>query len=454
MTNTLAVRQARTAAFVLATLAYSGVLLISYRQRVSPLFAYEGLTYRTPDPVHLGMAVGLVTLTAATLPRSLTRGSDYLQWMLFVIATAPAILLAQVMTALSVGDAMRLGVGLAAGTTFVRLGAAIAPDLSRLRPGPELNNRAWLVLLGYSAGLYAYLFMTTGIPTTWVDFADVYDVRSEFITATGGTLLGYLLPIQYNVVNPILIARGWFAQTWTLFWIGVIGQVVIYLEQGQKGVLLSVAAMLGIIWMCRGGRALTGARLLTAAGAVALVALILDAIVGSFWWTSLVVRRFLVVPGALTVGYVSVFQTWPKAHFYQFGIGESPYGSDGPSYIVGREFLGYPHGNANVNLWGNGYMNAGYLGMFVMAVLFVLLLWVIDAATDGLPAPVVGAILLRMAIVLASANLATAMLSHGLLALIVFCVFLPRDGWALAGRQELRSPGPAVVPPERSLLTP
>lgn len=73
MTDTLAARQARTVAFVLATLAYSGVLLLSYRQRVSPLFAYEGLTYRTPDPTYLSVAVGLVTVTAAVLPRRLSR---------------------------------------------------------------------------------------------------------------------------------------------------------------------------------------------------------------------------------------------------------------------------------------------------------------------------------------------------------------------------------------------
>ena len=352
--------------------------------------------------------------------------------MLFVIAGAPSIVLAQMMTALPVEDGTRFGMVIAMCTVLCRLGTVKSVALGRFRPGVELTGLAWGLLIAYSIGLYVYLFATTGVPTRWIDFADVYEVRSEFNAAIETTLLGYLLPVQYNVVNPIFIARGAFSRNWPLLSAGIGGQVVIYLSQGQKGVLLSVVAMLGIMLLYRGGRRVTGGHILFASAVVALAALAVDALANSFTWTTLIVRRFLIIPGALTVGYVSVFHDRPKANFAELHLGVSPYGTEGPSFIVGRVFLGYSHGNANVNLWGNGYLNAGYLGMAIMGVLFVFLLWAMDAATDGLPTPVKGIVLFRMAIVLSSANLWTALLSHGLLALIVFCALLPRDGWSVS----------------------
>ena len=418
----------RVATFA-AGMFFITVLLFSYKLKVVPLFAYQGLTFRQPDPFHGALAVGLVLIVVGVLPRRLRRASDYLQWMLFVIAGAPSILLAQVMTALPVAEATRFGLMIAGCTILSRVATARSSGLGRFKPGLELRGQAWALLIAYSIALYAYLFITTGVPTRWVEFTDVYDVRSEFITAQG-TLLGYLLPVQYNVVNPIFMARGLFSRNWALLSVGIAGQVIIYLSQGQKGVLLSIFAMLGIMWLYRRGRVPSGGHLLVAVGVVALAALAVDALTNSFTYTALLVRRFLIIPGALTVAYVSVFKDRPKAHFHEFGLGDSPYGNEGPSFIVGREFLGYAHGNANVNLWGNGYLNYGYVGMVLMAALFICLLWVLDAATEGLPSAVLGVVLVRTAIVLSSASLLTSLLSHGLLALIVLCALLPREGWS------------------------
>ena len=98
------------------------------------------------------------------------------------------------------------------------------------------------ILGGITVGVYGHLFATNGIPTSWVPLSDVYDVRAEYIaTTSGATLLGYLVPLQSNVINPVLITRGLYARNWPLFTVGVLGQVVVYLSEAQKGVLFPLS---------------------------------------------------------------------------------------------------------------------------------------------------------------------------------------------------------------------
>lgn len=419
-----------------AVLIYSTTLLFAYRFEVSPSFSYLGLTYRAPDPIAYTVAVLLTMLVAIILPRRIVRASDFLQWMMFLVAGAPTILLPQYLDELPVGESTRLGLVVAGCMVLTRFGASTKVTLGRLRPAPNLARQAWLVMAAISLGVYGYVFATTGIPTEWVSITDPYDVRSEFTAATTGTIIGYLLPFQSNVINPIAITRGIYTRNWPLFYLGFLGQIVIYLSRGEKGVLFLTFAMLGLAWLLRRDPYLSGARLLMVGVGIIVGALVVDAIFSSLTWTSLLVRRFLIVPGALTVAYVSVFKDMPKTHFHELPFfGDSPYTTIPPSHIVGAEFIGNPAANANVNIWGHGYLSAGYTGMFIAAALFVLALWIADASTEGLPIRVVSVVLLKMTIVLSSASLFAASLTHGFATGLVLLALLPRDGWGTAGRE-------------------
>ena len=189
--------------------------------------------------------------------------------------------------------------------------------------------------------------------------------------------------------------------------------------------------MLGLAWMLRSSPHLRGSRLLIAGVWVASVSLVMDFLLRSYVWSSLFVRRFLIIPGALTVGYVSVFHDRPKTNFAEVLPGvESPYAA--PSFIVGAEFTGDPTTNANVNLWGNGYLAYGYIGMALISLVFILVLWIADAVSEGLPIRVVILIWFKMTIVLSSASLFTAASTHGLAAGLILLAVLPRDGWGRA----------------------
>ena len=108
------------------------------------------------------------------------------------------------------------------------------------------------------------------------------------------------------------------------------------------------------------------------------------------------------------------------------------------TYIVGLLYMGDPRTSANVSPFGHGYLSEGYLGIYIEALVLGLLLWAIDQASDGLSAQVQALMVVMPAIVVASASIFTALLTHGLLALVVALALCPRDGWE--GRSWLGRP--------------
>jgi len=215
---------------------------------------------------------------------------------------------------------------------------------------------------------------------------------------------------------------------------------MIYLLQPQKSVLLSVAALPALAWLLRKDPNIRGAKLLSGAVAIAMTTLMIDALTGSVSWTALFVRRLLILPGALTVGYVSVFRDRPKTNFADTinPWAESPY-SIAPSHLVGAEFTGRASTNANVNFFGHGYLSYGYLGMVVTSLILVALLWAIDSVSEGLPMRALALIWFMPTVALASASIFTAMVTHGVLAGLLFCALLPREGWGKLSTQEVHS---------------
>lgn len=411
-------------------LVYSFVLQVTYRTQISPYFDVQGMTYRSPDLWRYAFAVLLVAMVACCLPRRLIRMSDFLQWLPFIIAGAPSILLPQYMTALSPQEATRMAVAVAGSVVLCRALTMGSLSLRPFRPRP--STHVWTILAALTVLLYVHTASLAGLPLALVSIEGGYDVRSSFAAATGGTLVPRLLPTVHNVVNPIFMARGLFERKpWPLLF-GAGGQVLIFLWAAEKSVLFSIPAVVAMFFILRRGT-VRGYYIFVAAAAMCVASVLIDRLLHSYTLTTLFVRRFLVVPGALTVGYVLVFMDRAKGHFAELGLGNAnPYAVLDPAFLVGLEFVGDPTTHANVNIWGHGYLSFGYLGMFVIAVMYAAVLLALDAVSEDLPAAMVGTISFPMAFVIASANLFTSILTHGIWALLIILPMLPRNGWSPA----------------------
>lgn len=429
---------------------YAATLHYGYMAFVAPSFDYAGLGYRSPDVLAYAAMLALTALTAISLPLQVRRPSDFVLWMLFCLAAAPSILISQYNSRIPPDQSVLTGLAVALTMVMIRIGAYVRIDLPA-KVLPRLPQEiVWLGLMAASVITDATLIMTSGIAVTWLPLNDVYAVRSDFEQFyTSLPALGYLVPIASNVINPVFMARGVIQRLYVWLGIGAVGQYVLYVTTGNKVILFSIPAVLGLSLLFRGWRVVAGRQLLLAVSIVAAGTLVLDTLFKTTAWTSLILRRFLIVPGALTAGYVTVFLNQPKTHFADSPLKwlDSPYGDLLPSFLVGTKFVGDPTTNANASLFGHGFAAYGYAGMFIEGLALVPVLWLLDITGRGLPPRLFALTLLMPCVSLASASVFTAMLTHGVLAAALVLALLPRQGWQVPeqtpsgfGRTHLHEP--------------
>lgn len=423
---------ARVAAVALATLAYDGVLHAGVVAFGPPLFPY--LANRSPDRLLYAAVLALTVLSSLILPKRLERPSDLALWIVQLTAGLPAVICAQLLTLLTPLEGFVFAVHVL-GALAVARGLTLAGP--RITLGIHLHRTArhlWIALVAYAIVIYALLIGGAGARPTFNGILDVYDLRNEFDARVATIpLMGYLLPLLHNVVNPVLVARGVFTRNWLLAAFGLGGQVLAFLLAGQKGVLLSTVFLLGLALLYRRGRVPSGAFLALLLAAAGSAALVIDRLSGTLFAGSVFTRRFLILPGALAVAYTSIFTRLTQTHF-----GDSllrflgnPYAQGPtPAHIVGLDFMGHAETNANVSFLGHGYLSWGYPGMYIEAAVVGATLWAIDRAADGLPPRVCALVMVMPGITLASASAFTAILTHGLAGLVLVLVLLPRDEWA------------------------
>ncbi len=414
--------------------AYVAVLYYSYKFVVAPAFAYQGLGYREPDPIGLTAAVLAVSLVALSMPWRIRRPSHFILWVLFIMGAAPAMLIPQYSSVVTAGQANWLSINVAGAFLLIRILASASPKGIAPRLQSSMRPHFWLAITAFSVAVYALMVAYNGLDLRLLSLTDVYDVRTEFGTRTAALpILGYLLPIQQNVINPMLMAKGLLARRFFPLAMGVGGQLLIFTSAGQKTVLFSIGATMAVVWMYRRSPNPLGATILFAVTVGALAAIVVDKFSGTVIASSLFIRRFLIVPGALVAAYVAVFSDRPRTNFADslLPFMSNPYdGSLDPTHLVGQLFVGNIETAANVSLFGHGFLSFGYIGMYIEGVALGLILWLVDDAANELPLPVASIILLMPAVAISSASVFTAILTHGLLAAVLLLAAMPRDGWS------------------------
>lgn len=421
---------ARAPVVVAAVLAYVAVLHHAYVNDIAPYFTYLQFGYRSPDPFGYAVAIALVVAIALLLPRRVSRPSHVIVWALFLIAVLPSLVVPQYAPALSKPAALELALWV--GGCFLAVVVLGTRGLLRgVVPLAPLRSRTWWRLVAVLfVVLNGYVLLAIGVNFDLPSFNDVYDVRGEFREEESALpALGYVVPLLDKIVNPLLIVRGLLTRGWWWIGAGVLGELYLYAEQGNKTAALAPIALVGAYAFLRARRRI-GTVVLLAASVASILVLALDRLLASNDLTSLFIRRTLVLPGLTTAGYVQVFDDAPKAqlaHSVLSPFVEHPYLEEPPD-LVGRLFFGDPETHANGNWLADGYANFGYAGMLAATVVLVLLLWAVDDAARGLSAPFACMVFVVPAIALAESAILTAILTHGFFALIVLCALAPR-GW-------------------------
>lgn len=147
--------------------------------------------------------------------------------------------------------------------------------------------------------------------------------------------------------------------------------------------------------------------------------------------TSLIVRRVLLVPSLLDSIYIDMFSVLQKYYWSSSRIGdwltENPHGISAP-FLVGEEFFGDPSMSANGGIIASGFSNAGLIGVVIYSVIVGRLISILNVYGKRIGhAFVTAASLAILFNIVTTTDLVTAVLTHGLLLLLMMLAIFPPD---------------------------
>lgn len=419
-----------------------------YRDVISPLGAYTGLTYGFEWSSSALVCLMFALLPLAWLPIDISRPSQMVLWFLYVMVVLPCGVV-PVLTG-KFDDAILLRVAATITSAFGLLCAIASLPAIRV-PRIQLSDRQYdeVVLVVFGA-LFMGCVGLFGIPSRIPTLADIYGLREligqEF--AEYGRLAGYVVQWFGKALTIVLFVRGVSRRRAWMVAVALMGQLYIFALLAEKALFFSLF-FVGIVYLLvRGERNRFGLKILGGTLAVVAVGLIEVIWFGSelVLWMSL--RRLLVTPGINTAYFFEYYTYFSEKVYYAYNvIGrilpiDAPYGYDySPSRMVGMTYVTYAENfviNLNVNLWGEGYADFGTAGVFIATMILGVVLWTYDSVSRPVPLRISTSILAVSVVGLVDGSLYTQLMTNGLLLLLVLVYLQPRrqKSGALGSRKE------------------
>ncbi|MBO1755766.1 hypothetical protein [Allobranchiibius sp. CTAmp26] len=429
----------RYAVLLLPTLfAYTAILKWTYEFKISPVYYYLGEQYREPPAGHYAVSFAILYLVGLFLPRRLSGVSQFTLWILYVLMIVPLMLVPLYADIAPVGTAFNISM-ISAGTfLFILALVKVLPkDLVPVLPMRE--EVFWIIIIAITTCSYLYIFSVTHFQIASLDLTKVYNIRDNYrdTIVSSGPLLGYIVRLQGNVINPFLITRGLTGGRKVNLLVGIAGQFVIYSVTGYKLTILSVIATFLIVVYLRNRERASSLVLGAGAAVLVLIAVAVDVARNTSTFAAIFVDRFILVSGNLPSAYFQVFGSQPRVEWrdsFLSVLGASPLATN-PAYTVGNYLTGNSHVFANSNYVADGYVNLGVLGIVIEAAVAAVLISVSSSAARRLPLAMSAGVLFTPIVALVNSSPITAILSNGFALSVLLFVFAPRSLWSL--RQEI-----------------
>lgn len=402
-----------------------------YLADVVPSFTYLGYANRG-EYSHFSLvlsslvAVGLVL----RLPRSLTRPSYMIIWILFLFVYIPSSFIP--FYTLSNADRYWTYLIAQAACFFIliqltKIPIIKLPDIP-LPQNPLLRNVAALLVL---VTIYALLVPILGLAPRFDSILNVYEVRDEVKSdlASTGFATSYLLGWMTKVINPFLIIIGLYSKRHSLLLLGTLGQIYFFLTTGSKTTLFSIPMLLTLFYFIPKNRNRIGPALLLAPIVIIALSKTIDVLIElPISALSLFVRRVIATPGLLSGFYFDFFSENPfyfLSHSVLSGITTSPH-SLSPPFVIGEEYFGNYGMSANANLFADGFANFGYPGMILTTLILGLYFVVLDSYAVRKRMVIASSLLtVYSAIALVDSALLTSLLTHGMLLSVLLIATFP-----------------------------
>tara|TARA_B100000767_G_scaffold275660_1_gene314116 strand:- start:625 stop:1890 length:1266 start_codon:yes stop_codon:yes gene_type:complete len=256
--------------------------------------------------------------------------------------------------------------------------------------------------------------------------ATLYETRANAREFSIGTLMSYVWLSADNIL-PLCVVYFLYRKQYP---IAIIISIIVFLNFSITATRQIIALLaLGVLGYYFYAFISKGKFLLYAVIIIILITLLEPLIFGTYF-VSLIPYRIFFIPGELHYSHFDFFQTNSVDYFAQGPLRhfvDSAY--DKPiAFLIGEFSIGDISARANNGLFSDAYQNLGSLGVFIMPILTVLYLKLLDGATQGHDTRLFVVIFAYASFVLLGIPLTTALISSGLILLLVFLIWLPRPG--------------------------
>jgi len=148
------------------------------------------------------------------------------------------------------------------------------------------------------------------------------------------------------------------------------------------------------------------------------------------WILSLFTRRLLFVPSQVNFFYYDYFSTHGYIFLSYHKIFSSflnyPYQLSPPN-LIGEVYFNNPQIHANTGLFGDAYMNFGFVGLILWGIFLVIILKLADASSKGKDIKLTVAAIAIVILNLRNGALLTNIFTHGLLLALILLYLLPKE---------------------------
>ena len=234
--------------FIAGTVVYFLALGLSYTYLISPTFGYLGAVYRPEGTFVILVSAVLTLLPSVWVPVRLNRPSQVIYVLLYLMVMVPTLLVGTFAGIFSLPRVLLFG------TVLIFVFGALrfvyrVPTLD-LPKVVETKTGFWLTLAVLATGLYGILIAKYGVYTQIPSLSDVYTQRGEFRRVVSG-VGAYVFFWTAKALNPFFLAKGYVDRSFSLFAIGILGQLLLFAMSGLKSVLFSfllLGAILIALW--------------------------------------------------------------------------------------------------------------------------------------------------------------------------------------------------------------
>lgn len=273
-----------------------------------------------------------------------------------------------------------------------------------------------------------------GLQNFNLDIERVYEFRREAASDLPA-IFGYVYSSVASVLVPLVLILAIRNGSYWLIAAALASSVILFGMSHHKSVLFgppTVAMMYYFFQRVKSGHFIAFAFL-----TIPFIGIIEILYMRSFnslepaYLTSLIIRRVLFVPPMLDSLYIEYFSVNPKFLWSTSRIAswfsENNYGVTAP-FVIGQEYFGDDDTSSNTGVIGSGFANAGLVGVVVYSIGLGLLIALLNAFGRRIGHPFVAAVGFATIVnVLTSTDLVTAVLTHGLLLLIVVLALFPSE---------------------------